>query len=72
MNGNFSSVTNFIWNVADLLAQSRWRIRFTAISLSGIWRIKFMGSLLSEIAAMKRIHLRVAEWNKKWPHGFIK
>ncbi len=31
-----------------------------------------MGSLLSEIAAMKRIHLRVAEWNKKWPHGFIK
>ena len=31
-----------------------------------------MGSLLSEIATMKRIHLRVAEWNKKWPYGFIK
>jgi hypothetical protein len=40
--------------------------------LSGIWTIKFMGSLRSEIAAMKRIYPRVTEWNKKWPYGFIK
>ena len=44
----------------------------TAKSLSGIWTIKFMGSLRSEIAAMKRIYPRVTEWNKKWPYGFIK
>jgi hypothetical protein len=52
--------------------EPRFDVLVTAMSLSDIWRIKSMGSLLSEIAAMKKIHYRVAERNKKWPLGFIK